>query len=71
MTVEEAVRAHTIDAAASLRMERLIGSLEPGKLADVTVIDCDLLSAPGRSIAELPVWLTVLGGEIAHSAGAE
>ena len=71
MTVEEAVRAHTIDAAVSLRMEGLIGSLEPGKLADVTVIDGDLLSAPDGSIAELPVWLTVLGGGIAHSAGAE
>jgi len=71
MTVEEAVRAHTIDAAVSLRMEGLIGSLEPGKLADVTVIDGDLLSAPAGSIAELPVWLTVLGGGIAHSAGAE
>jgi hypothetical protein len=37
----------------------------------VTVIDGDLLSAPAGSIAELPVWLTVLGGGIAHSAGAE
>ena len=52
-------------------MEGLIGSLEPGKLADVTVIDGDLLSAPAGSIPELPVWLTVLGGGIAHSAGAE
>jgi predicted amidohydrolase YtcJ len=68
MTVEEAVHAHTIDAAASLRMEHLVGSLEPGKLGDVTVLDGDLFSVQPDAIAAMPVWRTVLHGDVVHAA---
>lgn len=66
ITVEEAVRAHTIDAAFSLFAEDRLGSIEAGKLADLTVIDGDLFGVPGEQISDLEIWMTVLDGEIRH-----
>ena len=63
MTVEEAIRAHTIDAAYSIFAEDRLGSIEAGKQADVTVIDGDLFSVPPGEIRDLPVWMTVIDGE--------
>src|SRR5581483_6189322 len=64
LTLDEAIRAHTIDAAVALRMEDRIGSLEPGKLADLTVIDGDLSAAPAGGVDRLGIWMTLLDGEI-------
>ena len=47
-------------------MDDRIGSIEPGKLADLTVVDGDLLGAPPESIRHLPVWMTVVGGAVAY-----
>jgi predicted amidohydrolase YtcJ len=66
LTIEEALSAHTIDAARALHMEDRIGSIEPGKLADLTIIDGDLLACPPDMIRDLPIWMTVLGGSIAY-----
>jgi predicted amidohydrolase YtcJ len=68
LTIEEALSAHTIDAARALHMEDRIGSIEPGKLADLTIIDGDLLASPPDMIRDLPIWMTVLGGSIAYRA---
>lgn len=61
LTVEEAVRAHTIDAAFSIRAEDRLGSIEAGKLADLVVIDGDPFSAPD-AIGEMEIWMTMLAG---------
>ena len=50
-------------------MEDRIGSLEVGKLADIAVVDGDLLAAQPPRIGELDVWLTIQDGEIVHAAG--
>jgi predicted amidohydrolase YtcJ len=68
LTIEEAVQSHTIDAAAVLGWDDRIGSLEVGKLADVAVVDGDLLAASPERIGELSVWLTIEGGAIVHDA---
>ncbi len=70
LTLEEAVRAHTIDAAVALRMEDRIGSIEPGKLADLTVIDGDLSAAPAGGVDRLGIWMTLLDGEIVWRSDA-
>ena len=70
LTVEEALAAHTINAARALHMEDRIGSIEVGKLADFTVLDGDLLAAPAEAIRGIPIWMTVVGGEVLHSAPA-
>jgi predicted amidohydrolase YtcJ len=66
LTIEEAVRAHTIDAAYAVRAEHRIGSLEPGKLADVVILGGDLMRCTPAEIRELTVDLTVLGGRVAE-----
>jgi predicted amidohydrolase YtcJ len=71
LTVEEAVAAHTINAARVLHLDDRIGSIEPGKLADLAVVDGDLLATPAESIRDLPVWMTVVGGAILHGQGSE
>jgi predicted amidohydrolase YtcJ len=68
LTLEEAIRAHTLDAAHSIHMEDRIGSLEPGKLADITIVDGDLASTPPEQLAELPIWMTVIDGRVAWAA---
>jgi len=66
ITVAEAVRAHTIDAAYSLFAEDRLGSIEPGKYADLTVIDGDLFEVPPEQISDLGIWMTVLDGRVVH-----
>jgi predicted amidohydrolase YtcJ len=70
VTVEEALAAHTINAARAIHMDDRIGSIEVGKLADFAVLDGDLLATPADAIRSLPIWMTVVDGEILHSAAA-
>jgi hypothetical protein len=67
LTLEEALRAHTITAAYALRMEDRIGSIEVGKLADVVVVDGDLTSTSVEEISSLGIWLTLLDGRVEHA----
>ena len=68
LTIEEALAAHTINAARAIHMEDRIGSIEVGKLADLTVLDGDLLATPAEAIRSIPIWMTVVGGEVLYSA---
>jgi predicted amidohydrolase YtcJ len=68
LTLEEALRAHTIDAATAIGMEDRIGSLQANKFADVTIVDGDLEATDAERIGALGMWLTVLDGEIAWQA---
>jgi predicted amidohydrolase YtcJ len=70
LSLEEAIRAHTIDAAVSLHMEDRIGSILPGKLADLTILDGDLFQTAPDAIADLPIWMTVVDGQIAYTREA-
>jgi hypothetical protein len=67
LTLDEALRAHTIAAAYALRMEDRLGSIEPGKLADVVVVDGDLARAPADEIPALGIWLTLMDGRVRHA----
>ena len=62
ITPEEALRAVTIDAAWQLFAEDRIGSLEVGKLADLTVVDRDPLESDPSHLDETRVNETWLGG---------
>ena len=67
LTLEEALRAHTITAAYALRMEDRIGSIEVGKLADVVVVDGHITDTNVEEISSLDIWLTVLAGRVEHA----
>ncbi len=62
ITVEEALRAYTIDAAYASFEENIKGSLEPGKLADLVILDQDITVIPPEKIREVKVIKTIVGG---------
>lgn len=68
LSVEEALRAHTADAAFALHRERDIGSIEAGKRADLVVLERDLVGLPLSDIPDVPVWMTLVDGAIVHQA---
>ena len=62
LTVEEALSAITLGAAASLKMDHEIGSIECGKRADFAVLDEDPLEVEPVALKDIPVHGTVLDG---------
>jgi predicted amidohydrolase YtcJ len=69
--VEEALRMHTIYAAEVLGEEAAKGSLEPGKLADVIVLDRDPRAVDPDGLLDVKVDLVFLGGRCVHDRSAE
>jgi predicted amidohydrolase YtcJ len=65
----DALRAFTLDAAYLAHEEHLKGSLEPGKLADLAILDRDLLAGEPESIRDVQVLETVVGGEVVWADG--
>lgn len=70
MTRMEALRSYTINAAFGAFEEDLKGTLEVGKLADVTVLSQDILTIAEELIPETAVVATIVGGEIVYRGGA-
>lgn len=62
ITLEEALRAYTIDAAFASFEEGVKGSLEVGKLADFVVLDRDLFSIDAMELNDAVVLWTFVGG---------
>ena len=62
ISVEQALRAVTIDAAFALRMEQEIGSIVAGKRADFTVLEAGPLEIAPMQVKDIPVWGTVFEG---------
>jgi predicted amidohydrolase YtcJ len=64
MTREEALRSYTWNNAYAAFEEKLKGSLEPGKLADITVLSRDILTIPDDEILSTDVVYTIVGGNV-------
>ncbi len=62
--VAAALRAITLGAAASLKLDRWAGSLDVGKWADATVLDEDPFEVAPEALRDVPVHATVVGGEV-------
>ena len=69
MTREEALRSYTRNAAYAAFEEDVKGSLVPGKLADVTVLSCDILTVPDEEIRGARVLYTIVGGKVVYRLG--
>jgi len=63
---EQAIRFYTINSATLLFLDDVAGSLESGKLADLIVVDRDLLTSPEDQIAGTQVLRTYLGGKLVY-----
>lgn len=63
-----AIRLYTINAAYAAFDDRRKGSIEPGKLADLTVLGEDLSRIPISEIRSVPVAMTVVGGRPVYEA---
>lgn len=66
--VRTALRSFTIWNAHQLFLEKQVGSLEPGKYADLAVWDVDLYGANPDAIRDMKCQLTMLAGKIVHRA---
>jgi hypothetical protein len=64
----EAIRLFTYNGAYASFEENIKGSIEAGKLADLVVLNGDILNTPYESIRDLQSILTVLDGEIVYAA---
>jgi predicted amidohydrolase YtcJ len=68
---EDALIAHTRKNAYLVFQENDLGSLQPGKLADLLVLDRDYLTVPADQIKDIKPILTMVGGRVVYDAAAE
>jgi predicted amidohydrolase YtcJ len=68
ITVDEAIRVHTLNGAFDTREETLKGSITPGKLADFVVLADDPHTVDQGKIKDIKIVRTVVGGQVAYQA---
>lgn len=66
MTREEALKSYTIDAAYGAFEEDIKGSLEVGKLADMILLDKNLMTCGDLEILDAKVQMTMIGGKVLY-----
>ena len=67
VTVGEALRMYTVDAAYSSGEEKIKGSVETGKIADLTVLSNDPKKVPPSEIPNIAIEMTIIGGRVLYS----
>jgi predicted amidohydrolase YtcJ len=66
MSRAEALKAYTLNGAYAAFQEQKLGSLTPGKLADITVLSADITTIPEQEIQKAEVLYTIVGGKIRY-----
>lgn len=69
-SIEDALRGVTIEAAYSLKLEDEIGTLEPGKRANMTILSQNPLTVEADAIRDIAVWGTVMEGRVLPAGAA-
>ncbi|MCI0335885.1 MAG: amidohydrolase [Planctomycetes bacterium] len=70
ISVEESLRAYTIDAAYAAFSEKSLGSLEPGKLADLVVLGRNVFEIPPEELNTVPIVATIVNGKVVYRNSA-
>ena len=68
LTVDQALRLFTIDAAYGTFEETVKGSLAPGKYADLVILSDDPTAVTAESLPDIQVLATMVGGQVQHCA---
>jgi predicted amidohydrolase YtcJ len=63
LTREQALRFYTSNNAYVLFLDKVAGTLEPGKYADFAILETDLLTCPADAMTKTKVQATYLGGK--------
>jgi predicted amidohydrolase YtcJ len=71
MTRDEALQSYTMNGAFAAFEEDILGSLKPGKLADITVLSKDILTVPDEEILSAKVVYTIVGGKVLYQNSQE
>jgi len=66
ISVMEALKLYTINAAYQSFDEDSLGSIEVGKCVDMVVLGRDFLAMPLESIIDIPIDMTIVGGKIIY-----
>jgi predicted amidohydrolase YtcJ len=69
ITRQEVLKLYTANNGWFLREEEQIGTIEPGRLADLVVLSDDYLTVPDESLKKVRSILTVVAGNVAYNAG--
>ena len=70
MSREEALRSYTINNASAAFEEDIKGTLTVGKLADIVVLDRDILTVPEEQIPATKILYTIVGGKVEYQGGS-
>ena len=68
ITLDQALKAYTLDSAYVLDLEKQVGSLEVGKGADIVVLEKDLYKISPADISTTKVKLTMMNGNVTYRA---
>ncbi len=71
MTRDEAARCFTLWGATAAFEETVKGTIEKGKLADLTVLSKDIMKIPPKEILSTDVEMTIVGGKVVYRKGEE
>ena len=66
LTLEEAIHAFTMAAAQTSGQENRMGSIAPGKFADLTIFDSDIFKLPNDNFLEVKIDGTLVGGSFKY-----
>ena len=67
--MEDAIKYYTLGSAYSQFMENLKGMIKTGFLADIVIVDKDLLTIPENEIMKTKVDYTIVGGKVVYASG--
>ena len=71
LTRTEALKTYTLNNAYAMFMEKDLGSITPGKYADITVLSKDIMTIPENQIPTAQVVYTIVGGKVKYQKGGE
>ncbi|OGO17395.1 MAG: hypothetical protein A2Z02_04990 [Chloroflexi bacterium RBG_16_48_7] len=69
VSLKQAIKMYTINAAFAAFEEKQKGSIKPGKLADMVILDRDIEKVKPEEIKDVGVEMVVIGGEVVYRKG--